>query len=152
MKQIIIIIVVTTVIKLIRHPAAGNRTAQRVATRSLDVNGLRANGLKTTLPSSCGSSSQNMATETDIPASVLWVKAAPMDTPSIKLWRPSPIIIIHATGFTVMWVWTAVCKLSLVSCCKSEWSQLNEDMRLHYENMPIQIYGKFHLQKLKIFR
>ena len=25
-------------------------------------------------------------------------------------------------------------------------------MGTHYENMPIQIYRKFHLQKLKIFR
>ena len=27
-----------------------------------------------------------------------------------------------------------------------------EYLRLHYENSPIQIYRKFHLQKLKIFR
>ena len=29
---------------------------------------------------------------------------------------------------------------------------LGVGMGTHYENMPIQIYRKFHLQKLKIFR
>ena len=36
-----------------------------------------------------------------------------------------------------------------------EWSSYSPDMRAqcpHYENTPIQIYRKFYLQKLKIFR
>ena len=37
------------------------------------------------------------------------------------------------------------------SLCKQK-TQKNENLRLHYENTPIQIYRKFHLQKLKIFR
>ena len=28
----------------------------------------------------------------------------------------------------------------------------SEKLHIHYENTPIQIYRKFHLQKLKIFR
>ena len=30
--------------------------------------------------------------------------------------------------------------------------QVRDRPFIHYENTPIQIYGKFHLQKLKIFR
>ena len=30
--------------------------------------------------------------------------------------------------------------------------KIPKDLAKHYENMPIQIYRKFHLQKLKIFR
>ena len=36
--------------------------------------------------------------------------------------------------------------LTLSSLCK------NHFLNIHYENTPIQIYWKFHLQKLKIFR
>ena len=32
------------------------------------------------------------------------------------------------------------------------WVLLGEGCAYHYENTPIQIYRKFHLQKLKIFR
>ena len=32
------------------------------------------------------------------------------------------------------------------------WENSADGESTHYENMPIQIYGKFHLQKLKIFR
>ena len=31
-------------------------------------------------------------------------------------------------------------------------SKENNSKNIHYENTPIQIYRKFHLQKLKIFR
>ena len=43
-------------------------------------------------------------------------------------------------------------------CPFAVWSKSSQDTFViakdakHYENMPIQIYRKFHLQKLKIFR
>ena len=33
-----------------------------------------------------------------------------------------------------------------------QWLHVHDETDIHYENIPIQIYGKFHLQKLKIFR
>ena len=79
------------------------------------------------LPSSWGSSSHNIATETDTPASILSVKAAPIDTPSIKLCRPSPNMIIHATGSTLPsswspcpWAWRFL--LLLIRLLLSGWS------------------------------
>ena len=50
------------------------------------------------LPSSWGSSSQNIASAVLTPTSVELENDAPIANPSIKLWRPSPIMIIHATG------------------------------------------------------
>ena len=49
-------------------------------------------------PSSWGSSSQNIASAVLTPTSVELENDAPIANPSIKLWRPSPIMIIHATG------------------------------------------------------
>lgn len=49
------------------------------------------------LPSSCGSSSQNTAMEMETPVRMLSLKAAPMLSPSMKLWRPSPKMIMYAT-------------------------------------------------------
>ena len=48
-------------------------------------------------PSSCGNSSQSTATLTDIPVKMESEKAAPMLNPSMKLWMPSPKMIIQAT-------------------------------------------------------
>ena len=50
----------------------------------------------THLPSSCGSSWQNIAILVDIPRGIDAEKAAPMARPSIKLWIPSPNTIITA--------------------------------------------------------
>ena len=38
-------------------------------------------------------------------------------------------------------------KVAWLSSANAYYSKID-----HYENTPIQIYGKFHLQKLKIFR
>lgn len=48
-------------------------------------------------PNSWGNSSQITATDILTPDNMLSEKAAPIERPSIKLWRPSPNIIIHAT-------------------------------------------------------
>ena len=43
--------------------------------------------------------------------------------------------------------------MSLLFCVLlSECKYMSRNVRKHYENKPIQIYRKFHLQKLKIFR
>ena len=47
--------------------------------------------------------------------------------------------IFDPLTFTTLWAKTADDKLVMV-------------IFYHYENTPIQIYRKFHLQKLKIFR
>ena len=54
------------------------------------------------LPSSCGSSSQNIANEVLTPLIVELEYDAPMAKPSMKLWRASPMIIIQATGATFL--------------------------------------------------
>ena len=52
------------------------------------------------LPSSCGNSSIMTASEMLTPFKTVSVNAAPIERPSIKLCKPSPKIIIHATGAT----------------------------------------------------
>ena len=39
-----------------------------------------------------------------------------------------------------------------VTCAKQKYLSKGSDQPVHYENMPIRIYRKVHLQKLKIFR
>ena len=48
-------------------------------------------------PSSCGNSSHRTAKLMLIPVRTLSLNAAPIDKPSMKLWRPSPKMTIHAT-------------------------------------------------------
>ena len=40
----------------------------------------------------------------------------------------------------------------VISIFDHNWAATSEKVPTHYENTPIQIYWKFHLQKLKIFR
>ena len=50
------------------------------------------------LPSSCGNSSQNMATDTLTPVEKFSEKPAPIAIPSTKLCKESPTSIIQAVG------------------------------------------------------
>ena len=44
------------------------------------------------------------------------------------------------------------CSLMNCGCCNNSTIYQNDSSQLnHYENMPIQIYRKFYLQKLKLF-
>ena len=52
------------------------------------------------VPSSCGNSSQITAKHMLMPFMVDSVNAAPILSPSMKLCKPSPKMIIHATGET----------------------------------------------------
>ena len=45
-----------------------------------------------------------------------------------------------------------VLQIQIKLLLKDKFDQGPSFLRLHYENMPIQIYRKFHLQILKIFR
>lgn len=58
--------------------------------------GASSHGSKVHSPSSCGNSSQRMATEVLMPWKTDTVKDAPMARPSMKLWRPSLRVIIQA--------------------------------------------------------
>ena len=53
--------------------------------------------------------------------------------------------------FRVLFVVLLLCLLVLCSIVREEGAG-RFAFRWHYENMPIQIYRKFHFQKLKIFR
>lgn len=72
-------------------------TAYSALLISVKLSGIIYFNLKDILPNSWGNSSHMTATEMLTPASILSEKAAPIDKPSIKLWRPSPNMIIHAT-------------------------------------------------------
>ena len=51
-------------------------------------------------------------------------------------------------GFLVFWLQIAIEPFALIHQSVCDYMCFS----VHYENMPIQIYRKFHLQKLKIFR
>ena len=52
--------------------------------------------------------------------------------------------------FVFFYKWDNICILLLACLALTKGTNLN--LEFHYENMPIQIYRKFHLQKLKVFR